>query len=145
MGSWTHLALLLLSAAALGAIVAVGGIWLYRISLIGHRVGNFRCWLGAGPNGPWRSGMAQYSAGRLSWWPRYSLGGAEHWQRESLEIVNRTEAGPLTPGGGRRFVLSCQSCTQSEEPDLFLLVDASASAGLTSWLEARPGRPRRAI
>ena len=145
MASWTHLVLLLLAAVGLGAFLAVGAVWLYRISLIGHRMGNFRCWTGVGPDGPWRSGMAQYSAGRLSWWPRYSLGGAEHWSRESLEIVTRAEAGPLSPGIGRMLVVGCRVCEPDREPDLFLLVDAAASAGLTSWLEARPSPPHRVI
>lgn len=142
MGS--HLALLLLAAVALGALGAVVGIWVHRMSLLGHRPGTFRCWVGRGSEGPWRVGLAQYEAGRLSWWPRFSLGGAKHWPRESLGVVSRAEADPFGPGDGPMLVLSCQT-EPCPHPDLYLLLDAAAAAGVTSWLEARPGPPNRVI
>ena len=141
----TRLALLLIAAAALGALAALAGVWVHRMSLLGHRPGTFRCWVGRGSDGPWRSGLAQYEADRLSWWPRFSLGGPKRWPRESLGVVSRAEADPLAPGRGPMLVLTCQTVEPCPRPDLYLLLDTAAAAGVTSWLEARPGRPHQVI
>ncbi len=141
----THLALLLFAAATLGALATLAGFWVHRMSLLGHRPGTFRCWVGRDSEGPWRPGLAQYEADQLSWWPRFSLGGAKHWPRESLGVVSRAEAGPLVPGRGPMLVLGCQTVELCPRPDLYLLLDPAAAAGVTSWLEARPGRPHRVI
>lgn len=140
-----HLALLLLAAAALGAVLALIGVWVRRMSWLGHRPGTFRCWVGRGSEGPWRPGVAQYETDRLSWWPRFSLGGALHWPRESLGVLSRVEAAPLGPGHGRMLVLGCQTVEPCQHPDLYLLLDDAAAAGVTSWLEARPSHQNRVI
>jgi len=140
-----HLALLLLAAAALGALGAVGGIWVHRMSLLGHRPGTFRCWVGRSADGPWHSGLAQYEAERLSWWPRFSLGGAKHWPRGALGVVSRTQADPLGSGSARMLVLGCQTAYLCPHPDLYLLLDAAAAAGVISWLEACPWSPNQVI
>ncbi len=137
--------LLLLAAATLGALAALVGVWVHRMSLLGHRPGTFRCWVGRSAEGPWRPGIAQYETGRLSWWPRFSLGGAQHWPRESLGVVSRDEADVLVPSRGPMLVLGCQTVEPCSRPDLYLLLDAAAAAGVTSWLEARPGRPHQVI
>ena len=140
------LALLLLVAAALGALATLAGFWIYRVSVVGHRLGTFRCWVGNSPEGPWRSGIALYETDRLTWWPRFFLGGVKRWPRESLGVVSRSEVGDLLPGRGPMLVLRCQTVEACRPcPDLYLLLDTAAADGVTSWLEARPGRPHRVI
>ncbi|MCL2424458.1 MAG: DUF2550 domain-containing protein [Micrococcales bacterium] len=140
-----HPALLLLAAAALGALVVVAGIWLHRMALLGPPPGTFRCWVGRSDQGPWRRGLARYEAERLSWWPRFSLGKTMHWSRGSLGVVSRTQTDPLGWGSDRVYVLGCQTAGACAHPDVYLLVDAAAAAGVTSWLEARPGPPNQVI
>ncbi|MCL2454024.1 MAG: DUF2550 domain-containing protein [Micrococcales bacterium] len=142
----TRLVVLLLAAVALGAVLAVGVVWLRRMSLLGHRPGTFRCWVGASTAGPWRPGLAEYSEDRLSWWPRFSLGGAERWQRSCLEVASRVQSSSLGAGGEPMLVLSCSMTRPDEAPEnLYLLVEDAASAGLTSWLEATPRPPQHLI
>jgi hypothetical protein len=132
-----HLVLLLLGAVVLGAALGVGGVWARRMQILRRRAGSFRCGVGPGPSGPWRPGLAQYSAERLSWWPRHSLGGAVRWERQDLVVLGRTPTALHNATGVPMLVLSC-GVTHGVEaiPELYLLVDAAASAGLTSWLEA---------
>jgi len=141
-----HLALLLLIAVVLGAALGIGAVWLRRMSVLGHRPGTFRCRVGSSVDGPWRSGLAQYSADRLSWWPRFSLGGAEHWERDCLTVLSRGDALVMDAAGNPLLVLTCRvTRTGGDRHDLFLLLGAAASAGLTSWLEATPPARHRVI
>jgi hypothetical protein len=134
---WAHLATWLVLGVVLGVVIAVGVIWLQRMSLLWHRSGTFTCRIGATPVGPWRPGLAQYSADKLSWWPRYSLGGGEHWSRTSLTVVSRSEL----PPGGPTVVLTCCVDGDGGPQTLFLALGVEVSAGFTSWIEATPRRP----
>lgn len=132
-----HLVVLLLGAVALGVVLGVGAVWARRMQVLSRRAGSFRCGIGVGPAGPWRPGLAQYSTDRLSWWPRRSLGGAVRWARQDLVVIGRTPTRLHSPAGVPLLVLSCGVGGGVETiPELYLLVDTSASAGITSWLEA---------
>lgn len=132
-----HLVALLVGALVLGAVLGVGAVWARRMQILRRRVGSFRCRVGAGPSGPWRPGLAQYSTDALAWWPRHSLGGSVRWARTDLVVLGRAPTRLRSAAGVPLLVLSC-SVTPGVEaiPDLYLLMDTAASAGLTSWLEA---------
>lgn len=132
-----HLLALLLSALAIGVVLGVGAVWVRRLQVLGRRKGAFRCQVAASPEGPWRAGLAQYSAEDLSWWPRFSLGGAQRWRRADLVVIERRPSRLQDATGHPLLVVGC-GVTRGVEavPELYLLVDRSSSAGLTSWLEA---------
>ena len=119
-----HLVLLLIGAVALGAVLGVGAVWARRMQVLSRRAGSFRCAIGAGPSGPWRPGLAQYSTERLSWWPRRSLGGAVRWERQDLVVIGRAPTRLHSPAGVPLLMLTCGGGHAVEAiPELYLLVD----------------------
>ncbi|MBU4336493.1 MAG: DUF2550 domain-containing protein [Actinobacteria bacterium] len=132
-----HLVALLLGALAIGVAVGVGAVWVGRLHILRRRQGSFRCQVAAAPDGPWRPGLAQYSADALSWWPRLSLGGAERWRRTDLMVLERRPTRLKDSTGQPLLAIACGVTRGAEAvPELYLMLDPASSAGLTSWLEA---------
>ncbi|MBU4213359.1 MAG: DUF2550 domain-containing protein [Actinobacteria bacterium] len=132
-----HLVALLLSALAIGVVVGVGAVWVGRLRILRRRQGSFRCQVSETADGPWRPGLAQYSAEELSWWPRLSLGGARRWRRTDLMVLERHPT-RLRDGAGQPLLSIACGVTRGAEavPELYLMLDSASSAGLTSWLES---------
>jgi hypothetical protein len=59
------------------------------------------------------------------------------WERQDLVVIGRTPTRLHSPAGVPMLVLSCGVRHGVEAiPELYLLVDTAASAGITSWLES---------
>lgn len=129
-------------AAVLCVVGGVGGLFLTRQRALSRRVASFGCLLRAAPpEGAWRSGVAQYGAGRLMWWTTLSLSPrpARTWSRAHLELLERTPLGQTDECGRPLLEVRCRHLDEVFD----VVVSAPACAGLVSWLESAPRHVRR--
>ncbi|BDZ42969.1 hypothetical protein GCM10025865_22680 [Paraoerskovia sediminicola] len=122
-----------LVAIALGAVLLVAVlVGVVRFSGLNRRLGSFECSV-VRPSGAARRGLAVYCAGRIEWWPLWSLSvrPAAVWRRGRLVVVDRN------PTGRPEESLYLVEGTCGGHP-VVLLMSREAYSGLTSWLEAAP-------
>ena len=129
--------------AVLCVVGGLGGLFWSRQRTLSRRVASFSCLLrDAVPGGPWRSGVAQYGAGRLMWWTSLSLSPrpARTWNRMHLQLLERTSLDQTDERGRPLLQLRCRHLEENFE----VIVSAPACAGLVSWLESAPRQVRGA-
>lgn len=132
----------ILTVVLLVLLLAAGLAW-WREHTLQRQVGSFRCSVGATPDGPWRRGVARFGSDNLYWWGAHSLASAVLWPREGFVIEHRSPVHGPSSFGAAVIILTCRIGPQRST--VHLALSPAASAGLTSWIEATPGRQRTVI
>ncbi|MDR2379750.1 MAG: DUF2550 domain-containing protein [Bifidobacteriaceae bacterium] len=118
-----------------GGIVGLFGLGWLRWQYLKARPGCFRCSVvvGTGARRHERPGLANFTPLALEWFARNSLNpaAARRWPRRGLSIKARDLAEARTPAW-QVVQLRADGATA------LLVLSASASAGLLSWIEAGP-------
>lgn len=130
-------------AVLAGVLVVLVLVLVWRERSLQRQVGAFRCGVGGSPDGPWRPGVARFGSESLYWWRARTLGSAVPWPREGFVIEQRATTSALSSAGDPLVALTCR--VGPERSTVHLLLSAAAAAGLTSWIEATPGRQRSVI
>lgn len=123
--------------AVLVAALLVLGFGAHRLRTLTSRVGTFHC----GVRRPTRKGgvavsygVAEFRSERVDWWRVWSLFPRPkyRWRRDALHVVGHERLSRR--GIGELVLVRCEY----EGRPIELVMTPSASAGLTSWLEASP-------
>lgn len=135
VAAWVLVSLLLAGTLALVFLVV-------RVRSISSRVGSFECALQQDGQAGWASGIASFGTDRLDWYRVVSASPRPEasWSREGLEVLGRS----VRLIGGRSTSVVEVRCGVGATA-WTLAMSRSATAGLTSWLEAAPPGQRLSL